>query len=202
MSSPAALAQGTLLDVGNSPLEKWPATIPATVTYDPVAKALEFAGTGDFVPFGPTNFGSPFTVIAMVRPDSIAGTVRVVDFYGGGGGAAPTTARLSMSISAASPGAGAVQVFSAAGAVSASFTTAPGNPLWSVGTWCHVAFTLGGSSALGSLYLNGAVVAAGFAFAPMAVETRMGYLGRGPGTGTVAGENYFQGAISDFQVSG
>ena len=68
VASLAAIASLTLPDVGNSPPEElWPATITPGLTYESETKSLVFNGQSDFIRFGPTNFGSPFTFVIMVR---------------------------------------------------------------------------------------------------------------------------------------
>lgn len=149
----------------------------------------------------------------QVRPDALTPVVRVADFYGTGASAA-STSRLSLSIAAAD-GTGAAEVFAsslasgtggAAGgaAAAARVASAPGSPVWAPATWCHVALVITSSGAA-SLFLGGASVpvsAAGATSAPLAalaVQPRMGFLGRGPLTGAAEGEQWFAGAISDVQ---
>lgn len=62
----AQIAAGVLGDVGFSVQERWNAVLSPNVTFDATAKALQFDGQSDFIAFGPTNFGSPLTMIAMV----------------------------------------------------------------------------------------------------------------------------------------
>jgi hypothetical protein len=187
------------LDLGsNTSWQKWDAALSpaASVTFDAVAKAVVFDGAGGFASFGPTVFGGAFTVQLVVRPDVLAATVRVLDFYAA---TAPPASRLSLSISSAQ-GGGSVEYFSAAGgAAAASHTTAPSSPLFSAGTWSHVALSVD-AVGVASLYLNGQALGASFQLAPVPSEVRGGFIGRGPLTGVSVSERWLTGALANFQA--
>lgn len=191
VSTTTALTTRALPDLGRSP-DSWPATLTSGIGYDATAKALTFDGVADMVTFGPATFGAPLTLIVMARPDEVAASVHVLQFFASG------TQRLSLSIDGTN-GVGTVKLHEADGSTAATFATT-GFPLWTAGQWSQVAFTLT-SAGTGNLYLNGVPVATGFPFAGLLSETRTGYLGRGQAAGGVGSGPFFRGAISLFQAS-